>query len=424
MRACLLLSLGLMVTACGDDDRRPRRDAGPLDATADSTDVGDERQDVGIPDVPSLFDATCAAVQVEAEVDNRPVDIIWVVDNSTSMEPAITNVQAGLNDFARRVDASGLDYRVIMLSLRGTSASTRYPICIPPPLAGDGDCGDGDRFFHVSVDIRSTQPIEQILGTLGQTAGYRTEDGDRGSEPWLDLLRPDATKTVVVATDDNSRTCARPHNSGVSCQGGDPALTPTSLEVFPGGGNPFNSNDLGPGFLTPTYGDLFEGYTFNAIYGWGSEADEEATCMYPDGSSPPNSGTTYTELVTRTGGVRAQICQQSMSSAWDAFFEAIATRVAETARLSCEIALPTPPDGMILDPSKVNVVLSADADTTSYAKVPSAADCAEGGWYYDNEDSPSQVILCPASCEDAQLQLRESGTAEIGVQFGCDSLLI
>ncbi|MFT5359465.1 MAG: hypothetical protein ACI9KE_006708 [Polyangiales bacterium] len=423
MRACLLLSLGLGLLACGEDTRRPGRDVGTVDAASDA--IGDVGTDGGIPDVPSMFDATCAAVQVEAEVDNRPVDIIWVVDNSTSMEPAITNVQAGLNDFARRVDASGLDYRVIMLSLRGTGASTRYPICIPPPLAGDGECGDGERFYHVSVDIRSTQPIEQILGTLGQTAGYRTEDGDRGSEPWLDLLRPDATKTVVVATDDNSRTCARPHTNGVNCNGGDPVLTATSLEVFPGGGNPFNSNDLGPGFLTPTYGDLFEGYTFNAIYGWGNEGDDEATCTYPDGSSPPNSGTTYTALVTRTGGVRAQICQQSMSSAWDTFFEAIATRVAETARLSCEIALPRPPDGMVLDPAKVNVVLNADSAITNYAKVASAAECgASGGWYYDNEDSPSQVILCPASCDNAQLQLGESGTAEIGVQFGCDSLLI
>ena len=194
--------------------------------------------------------------------------------------------------------------------------------------------------------------------------------------------------------------------------------------MFPGGGNPFNSNDLGPGFLTPTYGDLFEGYTFNAIYGWGDEADEEAICSYPDGSSPPSSGTTYTALVARTGGVRAQICQQASSSAWATFFEAIATRVAETARLSCEIGLPSPPDGMVLDPAKVNVVLNADS-VTNYAKVPSAGDCgAEGGWYYDNEDSPSQVILCPASCDDAQAQLRESGTAEIGVQFGCDSLLI
>ena len=225
MRVSILLSLGLLVLACGDDTRRPGRDVGVGDGSADSEAPSDAATDAPLPDVPSLFDATCAAVQVEAEVDNRPVDIIWVVDNSTSMEPAIMNVQTGLNDFADRVNASGLDYRVIMLSLRGNGpSSTRFRVCIPPPLAGDAECGDGDRFFHVSVDIRSTQPIEQILGTLGQTAGYRTEDGDRGSEPWLNLLRPDATKTVVVATDDNSRTCARPHMTGANCQGGNPAL--------------------------------------------------------------------------------------------------------------------------------------------------------------------------------------------------------
>ena len=410
-----------MMFACSDDTRRPGRDVGtPGDASGDAAmDVGvDGGSDVPFPDVP--FDATCAAVQVEADVANQPVDIIYVVDNSTSMQPAIENVQAGLNDFASRVAASGLDYRVIMLSLRGRGeASSRFRVCIPPPLSGDTNCGDGPQFFQVNVDIRSTQPVEQILGTLGQTAGYLETD-DRGSAPWLPLLRPEATKTIVVVTDDNSRTCA-----DMSCDGGDAPLTPTSLEDYPGGGNPFSSRELGPGLLRPEYGSLFEGYTFNGIYGWGDDGNPEARCMFPGGETPPSSGPTYTALVARTGGVRAQICQQASSSAWATFFEAIANRVVETARLSCEIELPMPPDGMTLDPTKVNVVLNADGSTTDYFKVPSASECgAEGGWYYDNEDSPTEVILCPTSCDDAQLQLRDAGSAEIGLRFGCDSLLI
>lgn len=425
-----LLVLLCLALACGGDDR-PRRDTGPRDVGADVTTEGDIGVDApfvrdgGNPDAPFDPDAACASATVMAEVENAPVDIVWVVDNSTSMEPAIRNVQLGLNDFAMRVARSGLDYRVIMLSLRGTSADSRYPICIPPPLAGDSACGDGERFFHVNVDIKSTQPVEQILGTLGQTAGYTVESVDRGSLPWRMLLRDDATKTVVVATDDNSRTCLHPHTTGVVCHASDPPLTATSLEDFPGGGNPFNSNVLGPGLRSAAYGSLFEGYTFNAIYGWGSAADPDALCTYPDGSSPDSPGYTYTELVNRTGGVRAQICQQASSAAWNDFFEAIATRVEETARIACELALPAPPAGMTLDPRKVNVFLEAEGDSSLFRKVADESSCGPlGGWYYDDEAAPTQVLLCPASCEQAQDVLSEAGTASVGVQFGCDSLLI
>lgn len=414
-RRCLALALAAVVLpACPDDRRPPGRDGGSTDAP--------------VADVPSRDgawspDAACAVATAEADVGRRPVDILWVVDNSTSMEPAIRQVQRGLNDFASRIASSGLDYRVIMLSLRGTSGSDRYPVCIPPPLAGDSSCGDGERFFHVSIDIRSTQPIEQILGSLAQSSGYAEGDA-RGSAPWRHLLRDEATKTVVVVTDDNQRTCDRPC-PGCECQRGDPPLTVTSLEDFPGGPNPFNNDQLGPGLLDDSYGSLFEGYTFNGIYGWGDASDPDVPCRYPDGSEPSAPGHTYTALVLRTGGVRAQICDQASSAAWDDFFGAVASRVEDTARIACEIDLPPPPDELMLDPSRVNVLIEADGDQRAFPRVTGPDACGPlGGWHYDDETSPTQVILCPASCEDAQRVLRESGSAGVRVAFGCQSVFI
>ncbi len=412
--ASLVLLCGLL--ACGGDDR-PVRDGG-FDFGSDGA------RDSAVPPRDAAWnpDAACAIATESAVVDLRPVDIIFVVDNSASMEPAIVQVQAGLNDFADRIGDGLLDFSVIMLSLRGTSGGDRFPVCIPPPLAGDGSCGDGPRFHHVSVDIRSTQPVEQILGTLGQTNGYTSESA-RGSEPWRSLLRDDSTKTLVVVTDDNARTCAV--SGGATCDGGDPVLTETSLEDFPGGGNPFNGNDLGPGLLNAEYGTLFEGYTFNAIYGWGSESDPDVLCTFPGGSEPDSSGPTYTTLVARTGGVRAQICDQADSAAWDTFLGAVATRVEETARINCEIELPDPPDGMMLNPNQVNVIFSAGATSRPFGKVAGEAECgAAGGWYYDDDREPTTVILCPSSCDEAQDELRESGEAGIGVAFGCDTVFI
>lgn len=421
-RLSLLVLLMLSVSCAEDDRRAPARpdaaseDAGPVDANTE------------LPDVPFMGgDATCASVASQAELERR-VDIIWVVDNSTSMEPAIRQVERGLNDFAGRVAGSGLDYRVIMLSLkRGEGPSDRYPVCIPQPLASDRDCNNGDRFFHVSIDIRSTQPVEQILGSLAQCPGY--SDGEsRGSAPWRELLRPGATKTIVVVTDDNSRTCDLPESR---CNGSEPELTPLSLENFPFrgdanpcSGNPFNGNELGPGLRTDFYGDLFEGYTFNAIYGRDQSGGRDDVCTYPDGSNPPSSGLTYTTLIERTGGIHAEICDQASSSAWTTFFENIANRVEETARIDCTLNLPDPPDGQAIDPGKVNVSIDA-GDTTILPKVPNEEACgAEGGWYYNDDANPTQVILCPVSCTNARDEVRMHGEGAVNVLFGCDTVPI
>lgn len=400
------------------------RDGGPQDTNSTTPDVPaiveDAPRDTSY-DAPLIIDpdAACASASAPAMVERLPVDIIWVVDNSSSMAPAIAQVRAGINAFADQLFASGLDYRMILLSLREPrGGGTYHTICIDPPLAGPA-CGDGERFFHIDVNIGSTKPIEQILGTLAQLDGY-TDSANDGSAPWRALLRPEATKTIVVVSDDNSRTCARPVGT---CAGGDPPLTATSLEDFPGGGNPFNSGTLGPGILDPSYGGLFDGYTFNAIYGWGSETDPDVECTYTDGSAVEAAGHTYSTLVERTGGVRAQICDGA--AAWGPFFDSVATSVLGNSRIACDLAIPPPPEGMLLLPGQVNVLVDGTSGEALLPRVltMSACDPTRGGWYYDDNAAPTQIFLCPASCEFAQAEVTEPGTG-LNVLFGCDSILM
>ena len=353
-------------------------------------------------------DAACAVATEKATPELLPVDIIWAVDNSVSMQPAIDQVTQGLNAFSALIAGKSLDYRVIMLSLRSktnpvvVSGSNRYAVCIPPPLAGDANCGNGTRFFQSSIDIRSTQPLEQILGTLGQTAGYK-EGEERGGEPWKQWLRPNATKTLVVVSDDNAR------------------LSASDFETFAGGKNPFNSLTLPPGILDPSWGGLFTDYLFSGLYGWGSTTDPNVKCTYPGGSQPPSSGPTYTQLVLKTGGVRAQIC--AGASAWTPFFDAVATAVEKNSKLSCELLLPTPKTGS-LDPTKVNVGVTGGGGTTPIYQVTGAAACDQsGGWYYDDPVKPTKVILCPASCSAAEQAGLASGNVQIDVLFGCKTVV-
>jgi hypothetical protein len=280
--------------------------------------------------------------------------------------------------------------------------SNRYAVCIPPPLAGDANCGNGSRFFQSSIDIRSTQPLEQFLGTLGQTAGYAAGE-TKGGEPWKDQLRANATKTIVVVSDDNSR------------------LLPADFEHFAGGKNPFNSLTLPPGILDPSWGGIFDGYVFSGLYGWGSNSDPNVKCQYSGGSSPPSSGPTYTTLVQQTGGVRAQIC--AGASAWAPFFDAVAQAVSQNSKLTCELALPNPSSGT-LDPSKVNVGIVGGGVTTTLFKVSGAGACDQsGGWYYDNDQNPTKVLLCPSSCTFAEQSGVTTGNVEIAVQFGCTTIV-
>lgn len=91
------------------------------------------------------------------------------------------------------------------------------------------------------------------------------------------------------------------------------------------------------------------------------------------------------------------------------------------AALSCEFGIPDPPLGETLDFDLVNVQYTPGGTTTplTFPKVENAAACGNGqGWYYDDNASPTQIFLCPASCTDVQ----GDAEADMKVLFGCESI--
>ncbi len=360
-------------------------------------------------DAPFDPDGACVTAAQVADPKPLPVDIIWMIDNSSSMAPAVAEVNAGINAFATLIAGKSLDYRVIMLSLRSKTSpiqvggSTRYPICVPPPLSGDTDCGNGPRFFHSSIDFRSTQTFEQFLGTLGQTSGFM-QGQSLGGEPWQGWLRPDATKTILVVTDDNAR------------------LTAQEFETFSGGPNPFNSTTLPPGILDPVWKGMFDGYIFGGVYGWGDPKNPSVRCTYPNNSLATSGGSTYTTLVTKTGGPRAKICDGA--SAWGPFFNDVATAVLANAKIACEMPIPDPGGGQQVDPTKVNVTLDDNGVVTNLTKTAGKGTCDSSmSWYFDDDTAPTKVILCPTACANAQSIVGANKKGAVRVLFGCASVV-
>src|SRR6478736_1894119 len=84
--------------------------------------------------------------------------------------------------------------------------------------------------------------------------------------------------------------------------------------------------------------------------------------------------------------------------------------------LACEYQLPPPPDGMKLDTTKVQVLYTpSSGDPEEVPSISSLSACAKnpnGGWYYDNADSPSKITVCPCTCSRLQ-------AGRVDVRLGC-----
>ncbi|WP_437308305.1 vWA domain-containing protein [Sorangium sp. So ce388] len=102
---------------------------------------------------------------------------------------------------------------------------------------------------------------------------------------------------------------------------------------------------------------------------------------------------------------------------------AFSTKMAEirASALPCELLIPEPPEGATLDKSRVAVKLApGSSGALEIPKADDEADCGAGpGWYYDDEQLPTKIILCPASCAAVQREVH----AELNVLFGCEPKL-
>jgi len=310
----------------------------------------------------------CASVVGAAMPTYAPVDIIWAIDNSGSMSEEAGIVQSNINNFATDIFASGVNYRVIVITAAGY-------VTVADPLGSDTM-----HFRRIDASIGSHEAFEVLLATFPS---------------YSDFLRPDAVTHIVGVTDDES--------------------------------------DMREGdFRSQMESRLGHSFIFHAVAS--EEAEHDCTdipllgricdpgCEGPHGDAA-DVGARYYSLAMMTGGTTFSIC----TGDWSPLFATLRDSVVISASLPCFYALPAPPAGETFNPAEVNVVFtSSGGGEESFPRAIDPSRCTDSAgapvraWYYDDNDAPTQILLCPAACD-----LVESDTAgRMNIALGCETEMV
>jgi hypothetical protein len=331
---------------------------GDSDADGDTDSDGDSDGDT---------DTTCEEVTSNAENVLVPVDIVIAIDNSGSMDFESSWVQQNMNGFSGQIVASGVDAHIVLIS--ASTAQSDNGICVPAPL-GSGSCpadSNPPNYRHVEQSVGSNDALYQIHQTFGQ---------------WSDMLRPGSERHFIVMSDDDS-------------------------------------DDSAAAFVGWMSGHGIDEFRFHSIVASIGPLAAIATsfCVAFGVPLTAAAGTVYMELTDLTGGVYGDLCLQDFAGV----FDEVATVVSD-AGIVCEWEIPEPPEDQEFVADEVNVdFVDGDAVTHAIGWVESAADCddVEHGWYYDDNENPTTIHVCPQTC--AWMQGEED--AQVIIKFGCETIV-
>jgi hypothetical protein len=358
----------------------------------------DEKLDLGAPqDLPLPPPGACAATTLGASLSYRPVDVILVIDTSSSMDPVSSAVEANINEsLAQMLADSGLDYRVVAIANYGAGAS----LCIAAPLGND-DCSPpgplapvGPRLFQYSIGLGSGSFLQAILSTYAMPPSA-VQAGWYDEQPmgWGEWVRADALKIFIGITDAEE------------------------MSNSPAGGDSFDAGLLALDPLQFGTADA-RNYVFHTIAGLAQ--NNPATAPWPPdapivntdcvGFSGKEPGQPMQQVSILTGGLRYPLCEYG---SFDALFETVATGVVEVVPISCDLAIPPAPEGDSIDPDTLEVQWTdATGAVHLFHQVPAAAACEPDAFWVD----AATIHLCADAC--ANVQADDAG--EVAIRYGCD----
>lgn len=367
--------------------------AGGSGATSGSSGNGGNggTEDAGFPDATFTYDApiivedACAATRIEA--DPIPLDMYFVLDDSGSMRLPQSSYAAG-------------DCNV------GGSVNSRWCYAInalwsffnAPESVG---VGVALNYFNNGFNCGSTNGLS--TPPAGSTVAFDVLPNHINAlQTSLNAARGDGTtptqaalKSIVTYT--SAQAALRPGRQmvGVLITDGIPEATNCN-----GNANVLQQivSDHYNATGIPTFIIGMDGASFAALEQWGTGAGATQHTNYCGGANPCYS---YS-VGTGSGTVFVDVLKE-----------------IQKAAVGCTFNLPTPDSG-ILDINNIDVIYTPGgggaAQTLTRVTDQSQCGSAPGqGWYYDDNTNPTQIILCPDTCNTVSA---DSG-AKIDVELGC-----
>lgn len=392
---------------------------------------------------------TCINSSIVNVTSSRPVDVIFVIDDSGSMIEELDAISKNINKhFAEVMDNAGLDYRVIMIVKHGkTSLNGNLAVCIEAPLstipiggcdklsAEDPPGNNPGKFYHYSYDVQSNDSLCLILDTLN-SANNHVDDFGLAPLGWIKWLRKSAFKIFIEVTDDMASCLWYPDINAVD------------INAVPKGKKSFNDyNSSVGGMITAIEFDKTllklapdqfgtkekRNYAFYSIVGMMEKpnAIDDDTGLLIDAngkaddlfspsegvvvdtcSTAMNSGEGYQWLSKMTGGLRFPVCQ---AGNFDLVFEKLATSIDSITKTICEINIPHEKVNGKIDLETIQIeVETIDGDLVILNRVDGQSSCTDmsNEFYYDSV--ANTVALCPNTCIESK-----SVTKTIKMTAGC-----
>ncbi len=405
------LGLGFAVTAAcssanSNDFGNGTGGSGASAATGGTGAVGTGGADSGIAfdsgaaDSGGPTDASaCGKLTAKAELELKPVDIIFVVDNSCSMDKESQAIEQNINtNFAQIISASGIDYRVVMISQHSPSTksiSGYYGICVGAPLGGSlcpitevTQPTNNPPLFHYydKLYVNSHDSLCRLLEWYDQPDRYSLAPGG-----YKDYLRTNAFKIFVSFTDDGI-SCTyngKTYNDSNSVAGGTTAGQQWDADLL--------ARD------PAMFGSVADrNYSFYSVIGIGANPANPNKSWGPtdpittsECTTAVDPGTGYQQLSNMTGGLKFPVCE---GTGFDTVFSELAKGVIKGATIACDFKVPDPPEGKEIDLTSVGVGFTHGGGQEKFNQVANLGACTPKSFYIEAD----RIKLCPDTCTVVQ----------------------
>lgn len=346
-------------------------------------------------------DSACAVGSSKAQ--QQPLDIYIMLDQSASMSDSVSG---GGDKWAAVTGA--LKTFVGQSSLAGVGVGIQF-FGVPP--SGAGNCPD-----TCNTDADCGSSGGKCIPFLGQCENCLGGGGQGDSCTAADYAKPSVEIATLPGVASQIVTAINAHQPSTD--------TPTSAALQGAVDHAKAWSQAHAGHVTiallatdgdPTECDTDLGNIDKIAAAGLSGTPKVLTFVIGVGKS-----LTALNDIAKAGGTNAAyIVDTTASNVNQQFLDAL-NKIRGTA-VACQYQLPAPTNGGKLDYNTVNVQYTdSKGNTTILPKVASKADCSsDAAWYYDDNNNPTQIILCSSSCDTVS----NDTNGEVRVLVGCATVV-